>query len=738
MIYDLEWENYIGTLFSKIVKNYYYVPQIAVEILPSFKVKGAITLKNLDFTGTLYVIDENKKVCKFIEEEYKKFIPKAKIITICKNLKYCLGDIPANIDLLIGNHCIDDIILSNYMIKKGSRMYPDNKRALENKWEDIKENTLLCKNACDDAYEIFYNIFKTKNINYVILSQYKSNVFLTNSFAHDVSKEVFNKIKLFVKEEDSNYFLKNIHPFKKDERYLLPSLLSNVQDSTNWIIGKPVKEIETIFNIMKDPYYSVLFERTKNIKLCFESGFINTPPVKYNDNILTTPLNKIHIDDTVTNPVVLLSTGGFNPIHNGHILMLKKAKNMLENYGYDVIGAFLSPSHESYVSTKENYIDNQFDRLNYNYKILQNYDWINIDTWESLCNDRYINFTIVIDRLEKYLRRFVRSDIKVAYVCGDDNIYFMNVFKEKGLGICVERNNPRFDMISRQIFSPNIFYIKDAVITDSSRNMRKIPQKIDFNGTYIIRDEGILPFKNINVPEKEKIKAQEFFKKNFLKIIKKYIPLEVKLVSVEEEIKNAKKKLKNVNTLSIDTFFAGKYNLDISRQFYFSDAQITNTKLVESPFSKNLEMQIKDLPNETFTLVDDDSVSGKTISLLKEKIKLDNIFLLSSIYKGDIFDVIDLRDFIFGTYKSGLVVDFFNKNIRVPYIYPYVNLYTRANIIDAKSFTREIINLNIAMYKNFFPSLTTDSLDSSFVMLCEKQGFKTDVPAYMTIQNFLI
>ena len=736
MTYDLEWENYIGKLFSRLTKNYYYTPQTVIELLPGFCYKGAIMLRDMNFTGTIFVIDENKKVCKFVEEEYKKFIPKAKIITICKRMDVAISYLPENIDLLIGNHCIDDLILSEFLNLKNIKILPANKNAIKKCWNEIENSPILLENIYEKIHETFYNLFRTRNINFTILSQYKSNIYLTENFVYDISKKLFNEIKYFINEEDSGYFLKNIRPFDKDERYLLPSLLSNAQNSDNWIIGKPKKEITTIFNILKDPYYSILYKRCKDINLCFKSGFIdNASNISYNTNILTTPLNKIKINEKIVNPVVILSTGGFNPIHNGHISMIKKAKDILEANGYNCIGAFLSPSHESYVSTKENYIDNQFDRLNYNYKILEKYDWINIDTWESLCNDKLINFTVVIDRLEKYLRHFVRSDIKVAYVCGDDNIYFMNVFKEKGLGVCIERNNPEFDVISREIFSPNIFYVKGNASKDSSKTMRKFSQDIDYKGTYIIRNEGILPFKNINISNQTKIKAQAFFKKNFYKIFKKYIPINTKIIDIEDEVKYADKKLKNKNTLSIDPFYTGKYNINISRKFYFADGQITNKSLIESPFNNSIDMQINSLPKESFTLVDDDSISGKTIKLLKEKIEIKDVYLLSNIIKEDIFDAVDLRDFIFGVNESGLVVDFFGQNIRIPYVYPYVNLYTRANIKDTKGFSKEIIELNISMYESFFPDLRVNDLDDSFKILCQKQDVDTNLKVYKALKE---
>jgi hypothetical protein len=50
--------------------------------------------------------------------------------------------------------------------------------------------------------------------------------------------------------------------------------------------------------------------------------------------------------------VVLLTTGAFSPVHSGHIQMMESARAELEARGYFVAGGYLSPSHDSYVSTK--------------------------------------------------------------------------------------------------------------------------------------------------------------------------------------------------------------------------------------------------------------------------------------------------------------------------------------------------------------------------------------------------
>jgi len=49
---------------------------------------------------------------------------------------------------------------------------------------------------------------------------------------------------------------------------------------------------------------------------------------------------------------VLVSTGGMNPMHRGHVAMLYQARARLEQEGYTVLGAWLSPSHDEYLQPK--------------------------------------------------------------------------------------------------------------------------------------------------------------------------------------------------------------------------------------------------------------------------------------------------------------------------------------------------------------------------------------------------
>jgi nicotinic acid mononucleotide adenylyltransferase len=52
-------------------------------------------------------------------------------------------------------------------------------------------------------------------------------------------------------------------------------------------------------------------------------------------------------------PVVLLTTGSFNPVHRQHVEMHRIAKAHLEAlHGMRVLASFFSPSHDNYLRSK--------------------------------------------------------------------------------------------------------------------------------------------------------------------------------------------------------------------------------------------------------------------------------------------------------------------------------------------------------------------------------------------------
>lgn len=516
-------------------------------------------------------------------------------------------------------------------------------------------------------------------------------------------------------------------------------------------IENKTDEVKLAWKVLRDEYYSEVYKKYLNIDTVIKAGFIlDSLELEdlnyYNLSLLTTPVSKlIDFKEQKENPIVLLSTGGFDPIHDGHIYMMEFAKEVLEKEGYNVIGGYLSPSHESYVSTKPYYKINAYERLDLCQEYVKDSKWLMIDPWESIYVKTYINFTDIIQRLEQYLRKHVNSKIQVAYVFGGDNSEFMYCFEDKGIGICVEREgySEKFSEMKEKFKGKNNFFIsnKSIVSTYSSRNIRK-RQGYKYkeqnyskeDGDYVIRNEGMIPLENYKEyvnNEKLKNAHKEFLEQLILLINKAFDnKLDIKTIDMQEQLKRASSVLNNKRTISLDTYYRGTYDIETSRLFDVSDTQKKYISLIGRIGHDTIKNQIKKIKDGKYILVDDDSATGKTIrevmSRLPERINIEQIYLLASMLNEKIFDIVDLRDFIIGVQNGGLVVRLPNGEIaRSPYVLPYVNLKSRATVpaIKEMEFSIKLWEMNKEFYQRIGENITLEQTDDGFKKLMNYVGF---------------
>ncbi len=143
---------------------------------------------------------------------------------------------------------------------------------------------------------------------------------------------------------------------------------------------------------------------------------------------------------------VLLSTGSLNPIHLGHVAILDWTRRHLELFhGFEVVGAFLSPSHDSYLDSKYGvgkHLDAQ-TRVSLCKAATQEHPVIDIPTWESSPNREYWpEFTEVTQTLVQVLQtEFPQQDIQVFYVCGSDHYKIARYSNLPGICVISRENN---------------------------------------------------------------------------------------------------------------------------------------------------------------------------------------------------------------------------------------------------------------------------------------------------------
>jgi len=132
---------------------------------------------------------------------------------------------------------------------------------------------------------------------------------------------------------------------------------------------------------------------------------------------------------------VLLSTGALNPVHLGHIAMFDRARDALESqHGFEVVGGFLSPSHDTYLSGKYGLSDKYGDPTTF-YPAVQrlamcaaatkDHPFLAVASWESSTSGRWPDFPEVTATLESALQeRFPDEDLHVIYLCGQDHFRY--------------------------------------------------------------------------------------------------------------------------------------------------------------------------------------------------------------------------------------------------------------------------------------------------------------------------
>ena len=245
--YDDYFEEYMGKVYSRIIENNELNNNLnsVVEFAPGFRYKIAYALKNVNFDGTIYIVDSNESVLDFVEKKYKEILVNAKIVKVHKDLLESVSLIPNNIDLFLANHSIDDMIVSKYLeekkLEEAFNNTSDSKGILLNCWEELKEDDKNLAILHKKVYEEFMEFLIKVNPKFVIMSQYKSAYYMKQkNYIEELSKEVFDRLKNKI---DTNILtLKNALDFEfEDFDAALNegfSLKENIQYYDNWIAGR--------------------------------------------------------------------------------------------------------------------------------------------------------------------------------------------------------------------------------------------------------------------------------------------------------------------------------------------------------------------------------------------------------------------------------------------------------------------------------------------------------------------
>lgn len=555
--------------------------------------------------------------------------------------------------------------------------------------------------------------------------------------------------------------------------------------NTMGIDFKPSPELLLFTKAQLDPYYCETLKFYPDLNQLLPSGFFDdgkAPEIKtYRTDLFTTPvakiihnLNQLKISiqtgyETKKPYLVLLNTGSYSPLHLGHLQMMEEARECLQEQ-YHVLGGYLSPSHDGYVSTKYQGTAalNSDIRISLCQEVLADSDWLSVDPWEARYNSGPINFTDVIIRLKKYLKRYTGLDIEVGYVFGSDNAGFTWAFIEEGISVCFERPGYElpFQTVSQDthLDYQRHFFIKTKGNTYSSKAIREgatefLPEKIKkiyyqyksnsypvYSNIYLVRNDSHYCTDFIDNPKKG------FLLDKFTQQLSLWIKqcfqnnMQVHFLDVKQQQSYLNSEIFSQSDLiNVDlwTKHPRQHTLGISRLFEVSDGQVFSHNLIGRPGMPSLEDQLSKIPPNNYTLVDDDIASGRTVKMITDSLPpsvcvTELVALSQQSFHQELgfdisyqfHDIVDVRDFIFGSKSGGLVVNLPNGKIgRVPYIWPYISLNHRAKIPHNQEyhFTIEILKMNLDFFSQLQP-LRVEDMDANFIQFCQYLGFDMKTP----------
>lgn len=384
-------------------------------------------------------------------------------------------------------------------------------------------------------------------------------------------------------------------------------------------------------------------------------------PDKFGAQWDMTPIHKLQPSQG-SKDIILLATGAFAPIHDGHILMMEAAKIHMESLGFNVLGGYISPGHDDYVVKYKKVNIAAPERLVIANDRLKDHPWLMVDPWEAIGATCSVNFTTVIDHLENLL------NCQVCYVVGSDNARFSLAFKNRGLLCIVNRSsdilpNPKYRGKNYLNASNRVFIANNDPIDGSSTAARMQKQF----GSY----------------EKKKLilrvdSASEVYMEKLLSILSDYY-LSIKLVSVaEQQLPQGIDRL-----ISLDQMISSPFgNLEFSRNY--AKGGYIKLGYTNRPSSPPLETQVAAFANTTVSLFDDDVVSGSTMRQAAALLERVNCKVISyhalSFTDNGTYEIMDSRDFL-PVAEGGLVVH----GKRVPYIYPFVCPHARASVLASQA-----------------------------------------------------
>ena len=179
----IDWIQFAGSIWVNVLKTI-PISQNAtiVEVAPGRASKIGTALRELNFRGTIYIVEPHLETMNEIVANYQKLLPQAKVVGIPRILKEAIPILPKRPDALISNHPLDDMIAAASLTKLEANEYAGEVNRYRNAemseieavWSRIASSRDLERRLVEEVASEWQNAIQILDPSYTIVSQYTS------------------------------------------------------------------------------------------------------------------------------------------------------------------------------------------------------------------------------------------------------------------------------------------------------------------------------------------------------------------------------------------------------------------------------------------------------------------------------------------------------------------------------------------------------------------------------------
>ncbi|TYZ59590.1 hypothetical protein PybrP1_007661 [[Pythium] brassicae (nom. inval.)] len=156
--------------------------------------------------------------------------------------------------------------------------------------------------------------------------------------------------------------------------------------------------------------------------------------------------------------IVLVASGAYNPIHMLHVRAFYVARQFVEsNYKFPVVGAFFSPSHDTYVRAKNRVNPREMITKRHRLALLEaavaSSTWIEVDKWE-ITRRRVLDYLSTLTHVREMCdAHFPGFKFHVVYVCGCNTVVKLShsALRDEGFGCITVCRPTQTEMVIKHL-----------------------------------------------------------------------------------------------------------------------------------------------------------------------------------------------------------------------------------------------------------------------------------------------